>query len=83
MTKKKVIAFALALSLTASMFAACGKAAPSSSASSAAQQSSSQAAGSWSYTDALGRQVKIDTMPQRVVSLYGSFAECWMLAGGK
>lgn len=83
MTKKKVIAFALALSLTASMFAACGKAAPSSSASSAAQQSSSQAAGSWSYTDALGRQVKIDTMPQRVISLYGSFAECWMLAGGK
>lgn len=82
MTKKRVIALFLALSLTAGLFAGCGKAASSSSA--AVQQSSSQAAaGSWAYTDALGREVKIDTMPQRVVSLYGSFAECWMLAGGK
>lgn len=34
------------------------------------------------FTDALGYTVKLHSW-ERVVSLYGSFAECWMLAGGK
>ena len=34
-----------------------------------------------SFTDALGREVSLDT-PERVVSAYGSFAEVWTLAGG-
>ncbi len=42
---------------------------------------SASADGTWSFTDALGREVSLKT-PQRVVSLYGSFAETWMLAGG-
>ena len=33
------------------------------------------------FTDALGREVTIESW-QRVVSLYGSFAETWVLAGG-
>lgn len=33
------------------------------------------------FTDALGNEVSIEN-PQKVVSLYGSFAETWMLAGG-
>ena len=36
---------------------------------------------SWSFTDALGREITLQP-PSSVVSLYGSFAECWMLAGG-
>lgn len=35
----------------------------------------------WNFTDALNRPVTIQP-PQRVVSLYGSFAEAWTLAGG-
>lgn len=34
------------------------------------------------FTDALGYTVQLASW-ERVVSLYGSFAECWMLAGGK
>ena len=34
------------------------------------------------FTDALGYSVQLSSW-ERVVSLYGSFAECWMLAGGK
>lgn len=37
--------------------------------------------GAASFTDALGHTVSLDSW-ERVVSLYGSFAETWMLAGG-
>ena len=33
------------------------------------------------FTDALGYEVDLDSW-ERVVSLYGSFAETWLLAGG-
>ena len=36
----------------------------------------------WEYTDGNERQVKINSA-ERVVSIYGSFAECWQLAGGE
>lgn len=39
--------------------------------------------GSITFTDALGRQVKIEKEPRRVASLLGSFADIWMLAGGE
>lgn len=39
------------------------------------------AEGGISFTDALGREVRL-ARTERVVSLYGSFAETWMLAGG-
>lgn len=34
------------------------------------------------FTDDLGRKVSIDTQPQRVASLLGSFSDVWILAGG-
>lgn len=36
----------------------------------------------YSFTDAAGRTVTLDARPQRVVSLMGSYAETWLLAGG-
>lgn len=36
-----------------------------------------------SFKDALGRSVTIQENPERVISLQGSFAETWLLAGGK
>lgn len=35
------------------------------------------------FTDALGREVNIKKNPERVAALLGSFADVWMLAGGK
>ncbi len=34
------------------------------------------------FTDALGREVTVSASPRRVVSLQGSFAETWLIAGG-
>ena len=38
--------------------------------------------GEITFTDALGRTVVLDSIPQRTASLSGSLAEIWMLAGG-
>ena len=35
------------------------------------------------FTDALGREVNIKKNPERVAALLGSFADVWMLSGGK
>ena len=35
------------------------------------------------FTDALGREVNIKKNPERVAALLGSFADVWILAGGK
>ena len=35
------------------------------------------------FTDALGREVKVKKNPKRVAALLGSFADIWMLSGGK
>lgn len=37
----------------------------------------------YSFKDDMGREVKLKTRPSRVISLSGSFAETYMLAGGK
>ena len=50
--------------------------------SSATNSDTTQAKTVWEYTDGNERQVKINS-PKRVVSNYGSFAECWQLAGGE
>lgn len=34
------------------------------------------------FTDALGREIKIEDEPERVAALLGSFADVWTLAGG-
>lgn len=36
-----------------------------------------------SFTDALGREVTVESAPKRVAALLGSFADVWMLAGGE
>lgn len=36
----------------------------------------------YSFTDSLGNNVNLKIKPQRVVSLIGSYAETWILAGG-
>ena len=48
----------------------------------ASQASQTATPADWSFTDALNRKVTIHAAPKRVVSLYGSFAEAWTLAGG-
>jgi len=37
----------------------------------------------YSFEDALGNQVKLKEQPSRVISLVGSYAEIWVLAGGE
>lgn len=37
----------------------------------------------YSFTDSLGNSVVLEEKPERVVSLVGSYAETWMLAGGE
>lgn len=34
------------------------------------------------FTDALGREVRLEKAPQRVAALIGSFADVWVLSGG-
>lgn len=54
------------------------------SAETAAKQSDANGdAAFFSFQDALGREVKLDSPPQRVVALMGGFAEIWLLAGGE
>ena len=36
-----------------------------------------------SFQDVYGNSLSFQGVPERVVSLYGSFAEAWMLAGGE
>lgn len=56
---------------------------PSSSSSSNSSNSASSASpsGAFTFTDALGYEVTVESW-ERVVSLYGSFSETWVLAGG-
>src|SRR5690554_3990096 len=37
----------------------------------------------YSFTDSLGNTVNLEEKPERVVSLVGSYAETWILAGGE
>ena len=60
--------------LSAALLTACGAPAPAEPAVPASQ--------AITFTDALGYEAVIESW-ERVVSLYGSFAETWMLAGGE
>lgn len=66
----------ISLVLAAVLLAAC--AAPASSAVNTEKEAAS---GAVSFTDVLGYEVTLESW-ERVVSLYGSFAETWTLAGG-
>ncbi|MEG0803417.1 MAG: hypothetical protein RSF90_00530 [Pygmaiobacter sp.] len=79
MNTKRTLCAVFALALTLALFSGCAAKAPSTGVPSAA--ASSAARQGTGFTDALGRSVTIEST-DKVVSLYGSFAECWMLAGG-
>lgn len=44
--------------------------------------STAPSADSYSFVDALGREVTVGKSPQRVAALLGSFADVWVLSGG-
>lgn len=79
----------LCVALAALMLTACGAApaAPEAPADTAAAPEppaaqESEPAAHVRFTDALGYEVELESW-ERVVSLYGSFAETWLLAGGQ
>ena len=37
----------------------------------------------YTFTDSLGNSVVLEKKPERVISLLGSYAETWILAGGE
>lgn len=47
------------------------------------QEASASSRYYYSFTDSLGNQIHLEEKPQRVVSLVGSYAETWLLAGGE
>ena len=69
MTKRKRLGVALLLSLCL-LTASCAR--PGGASSDAGERT---------FTDSLGNQVRVASL-DRVVSLYGSFSEAWLLAGG-
>lgn len=72
-----------AVLLAALLLAGCsGPAQSGESAPQSSSHSSSEAAPAVRFTDAMGYEVELESW-DRVVSLYGSFAEAWTLAGGQ
>lgn len=61
----------LSLTLLFSVLSGCGE-----------KKTESEPSASVSFTDDLGRNVKVNKNPKRVAALLGSFADTWVLAGG-
>lgn len=76
-TLRRILAAALYLTLLGGTLAGCGK--EDTTMESKAAETAVQGV---TFTDALGTEVQIESW-DTVVSLYGSFAETWTLAGGK
>lgn len=76
MLTKRMAAIALCGLLALSLFAGCG------GKPTQPEQSSSAAEGYYTFTDDAGKTVTLESQPQRVVALMGSYAETWILAGG-
>lgn len=51
--------------------------------SSAPEESSEKEAGSYQFTDDVGRTIVLEKKPEKVAVLFSSFAEVWKLAGGE
>lgn len=79
MLTKRIVALVLAGVMACFSLAGCSGNGGSGENSSS-QQSSSQAY--YTFTDALGQEVVLESKPERVAALMGSYAETWMLAGG-
>lgn len=86
-TGKQIGAALLAAAFGAALLTGCGTAqstgstAAASAVSQAQPGSTSQGEGAYSFTDALGNPVTVEST-DRVVATYGSYAETWTLAGG-
>lgn len=88
-TGKQIGAALLAAVFSAALLTGCGTAgtttSTSTTAASAVSQarpgSNSQGEGAYSFTDAVGNTVTVEST-DRVVATYGSYAETWTLAGG-
>ena len=65
------------------MIAIAGLLAMTSVLVSCAKAPRDQETGGFSFTDALGRSVRLEKSPERVAALLGSFADIWLLAGGE
>ena len=61
----------MSLALLLSVLSGCGE-----------KKTESEPSASVSFTDDLGRNVKVNKNPKRVAALLGSFADTWVLAGG-
>lgn len=51
--------------------------------SSAPEESSEKEAGSYQFTDDVGRTIVLEKKPEKVAVLFSSFAEVWKLSGGE
>lgn len=76
-TLRRILAAVLSLTLMGSVLAGCGN--QEDVMESEAAETAVQGV---TFTDALGTEVQLESW-NTVVSLYGSFAETWTLAGGK
>ena len=78
---KKIIS---ALVLTGLLLAGCGAEppAPTTFPTETVSQAAPGESAVYRFTDDLGRTVTLDRVPSRVVSLLGSYADLWNLAGG-
>lgn len=71
LSANKIICVVLSLTLLFSVLSGCGE-----------KKTESEPSASVSFTDDLGRNVKVNKNPKRVAALLGSFADTWVLAGG-
>ena len=71
LSANKIICVGLSLTLLFSVLSGCGE-----------KKTESEPSASVSFTDDLGRNVKVNKNPKRVAALLGSFADTWVLAGG-
>ena len=71
LSANKIICIVMSLALLLSVLSGCGE-----------KKTESEPSASVSFTDDLGRNVKVNKNPKRVAALLGSFADTWVLAGG-
>ena len=76
---KRIVTLLIALSLLCLPLSGCG---PAKDAASVSSSLSEEQKAHYTFTDDLGNTVVLKEAPKRVVSLMGSYAETWMLAGG-
>lgn len=76
--KKNIFAAFLMLSM---LLTACGTGNQTNSVPKPSEEVSGEVSGAVTFTDALGREVTVDS-PKRTAALLGSFAQVWQLAGG-